>query len=232
MSGRDQPGTAGSPLERSLAGLFGTLGNATLDLDPASAPRLAALAGRCVRFEIVPPWPEQPTRPLTVLATATGLEVRADRNPEPHVIVTGTLPAILMSFARPEPSPGLRIDGDEATLAALADLLRDLEPDLSRPLGSVLGETLANDLIGAAEAGIAFLKSAAETVTGEVRAQAGQAYVAASEFTDLMERRDALRLRLDRLAARTTLLETAGIDPSETAGSAQPEAGGTDASSS
>ncbi|MEM8766522.1 MAG: hypothetical protein AAGE43_03700 [Pseudomonadota bacterium] len=207
MSGTDQARTSGSPLESSLARLFGTLGNATLDLDPASKPRLSALAGRSARFEIVPPWPEQPTRPLTVLVTAAGLELSASRDQEPHVIVTGTLPAILLSFARPEDPAGLRIDGDEATLAAIADLLRNLEPDLSRPLGNVLGESFANDLIGAAEAGIAFLKSAAESVAGEVQAQAEQAYVAETEFAGLMERRDALRLRLDRLAARTGLLE-------------------------
>jgi ubiquinone biosynthesis protein UbiJ len=95
----------------------------------------------------------------------------------------------------------------------VAGLFRDLEPDIAEPLSSLVGRALADDLIGAAEAGIAFLKSAAESMTAGLQQQARQTWVNDEAFSRLMDRTDDLQLRIDRLEARVRLAEAARANP-------------------
>lgn len=197
-----------SPLETLLARVLGELGSQTLKLDPASHPRLAELAGTTVRFDIQPPsLPGTQTEPrsITLLVRADALDLQAGAAAEAHTIVTGTLPDIARSFISPA-SPGhVRIDGDEAALESVAGLFRSLEPDLAAPLAGLIGREMADGLVGLAEAGIAFLKSAAESASAGLRQEATSAWVVDQDFQQLMDRLDGLRLRVDRLDARVRL---------------------------
>lgn len=205
-----------SPLETLLARVLGEIGSQTLKLDPASHPRLAELAGTTIRFDIVPPslpgtnvTPEP--RSVTLLVHADALDLQAGNAGDAHAIVRGTLPDIVSSFFNPDRASSVRIQGDEAALQALAGLFRGLEPDLAGPLAGLLGREMADGLVGLAEAGIAFLKSAAESAGSGARREASKAWVDDPSFADLMDRLDALRLRVDRLDARVELAtDTAG----------------------
>jgi len=196
----------GTPPEQLLARVLSDLGNAALGLDPLSRARLGALAGRCVRIDVVPPGVGEP-RPLTVFITDSGLTCRAGRDPAPHVILTGTLPDIARRLSGTGGS--VRIEGDEAVLTALADLFTGLQPDLATPLANLIGRELADNLVGLAEAGFALLRSAAESVTTTARRDAAGAFVNQDGFEHLLIRMEALRLRVDRLDARTRRLEAA-----------------------
>lgn len=208
-----------SPLESALARLLGGIGNQTLKLDPASHPRLIDLAGTCVRFDVIPPsltTAEAPEpRSITLRVRPDGLDLNAGNLDQPHVVVTGTLPEIARSFfsaeisqkVGPDRSSRLRIDGDEAVLQNVADLFKALQPDLAEPFSGLVGREVADGLVGLAEAGMAFLKSAAESVTAGARADATATWVDDAAFQNLMDRLDDLRLRADRLDARIQIFE-------------------------
>jgi ubiquinone biosynthesis protein UbiJ len=139
------------------------------------------------------------------------LDLRPGGDGEAHAVVRGTLPDIARSLLGSEPddgaTTGLRIEGDEAALQAVAALFRDLEPDLAEPLSALLGRDMADSVVGAAEAGFAFLKSAAESVTAGLRQEARSNWVDDDAFRQLLERTEDLNLRVDRLAARVRLAE-------------------------
>lgn len=207
--------TRATPLEQLLAGMLGELGNFTLGLDPLSRTRLGALAGRSARFEITPPG-GSPPRPLTLHVREDALVFHADADGEPHVIVSGTLPDIVRTLLDQPGGQSVRIEGDESLLAGLAALFGDLRPDPAAPLGNLIGRDLADAAVGLAEAGIAFLRSAAESVSSSARQEASAHFVGQTDFESLQTRIEALRLRTDRLDARTARAESArppAVDP-------------------
>ncbi len=202
-----------TPLEEGLARLLGELTSQTLKLDPASHPRLEALAGTRIRFDLLPPAlpgvPSPGPRPMLLTVHPDGLDLRPDDGQQAHAVVRGTLPEIAAGvFGGPAGSgKGLRIEGDEAALQSVSALFRDLEPDLAGPLSGLLGREAADNLLGAAEAGLAFLRSAAESVGAGLRQEARSAWVSEDSFNALLERSEDLSLRVDRLAARVRLAE-------------------------
>ena len=94
-----------------------------------------------------------------------------------------TLPAIArMLFAtsgpnKPASNAEVRIEGDEAVLQSIAALFRDLQPDPAEPLARTIGRDAADNLVGAAEAGFAFLRSAAESLAAGARKEAQDAWL-------------------------------------------------------
>jgi ubiquinone biosynthesis protein UbiJ len=203
--------TAGNPIEELLASLATTVSNATLGLDPSSAARLAALEGKCLRLEI-----EGPGRAgaltNTLLVRGGTLEWCSDHDAHrPNVIVTGPLPdiAALLLDGASRTDGRVTIDGDETLLADFGGLLKHFEPDLAAPVGQVLGRELADNLVGLAEAGIAFVRSAGETLEASIRDSARAAYLGDDDFALLLEQMDELRLRTDRLRERVHRLESA-----------------------
>ncbi|MGD8417676.1 MAG: hypothetical protein PVH91_11500 [Pseudomonadales bacterium] len=213
--------TRATPLEQLLAGMLGEIGNFTLGLDPLSRARLSTLAGRSARFEITPPG-GGPPRPLTLHVREDALVFRADADGESHVIVSGTLPDIVRALLDQPGGQSVRIDGDESVLAKLAALFGDLRPDPAAPLGNLIGRDLADGLVGLAEAGVAFLRSAAETVSSSARQEATAHFVGQKDFESILTRIEALRLRIDRLDARTARAESAR-PPAVDSGTVDPE---------
>lgn len=209
-----------APLESLLARLAGEVSSQTLKLDPASYPRLEAIAGTRIRFDVLPPsvpgLNSANAAPRSALLTIhpDALQLEAGGAAEAHAIVTGTLPGIARSFFGPAPaadkaadSSGVRIEGDEAALASVAGLFRDLEPDLAEPLAGIIGRGAADNLIGVAEAGFAFLRSAAESLASGARKEAENVWVTDQAQSSFLDRMDDLKLRLDRLDARIRLAE-------------------------
>jgi len=204
-----------TPLEALLASLIGEVTSRTLQLDPTSYPRLEAIAGTRIRFEVIPPAlpgvPEGDARTLLLTVHPDALDLRAGADGEAHAVVRGTLPDIARSLLGQDPdadtTAGVRVEGDGAALQAVAALFRDLEPDLAEPLSALLGRDMADNVIGAAEAGLAFLKSAAESMTAGLRQEARSNWVDDDAFRQLMDRTEDLGLRVDRLAARVRLAE-------------------------
>ena len=203
-----------SPLESLLARLAGEISSQTLRLDPTSYPRLEALAGRRIRFEIAPPaLPGVPAgEPRTVLLTVQpdALTLEPGSQDDAHAVVSGTLPDIARTFfasAGTDKPTNVRIEGDEASLQAVVALFKDLEPDLAEPLARAIGREAADSLIGAAEAGLALLRSAAESLAAGARKEARDAWLTDQEADSLLDRTNELRLRIDRLEARVRLAE-------------------------
>jgi len=203
-----------TPPEQLLARILGDVGNSALRLDPLSRARLAPLSGRCVRIDVIPPG-GGPARSLTVTVDDAGIRCRAGSDGTPHVILTGTLNDIVRRLTGAEGGRTIRIEGDESVLAGLAELFTHLQPDLAAPLAAVIGRTLADDLMGLAEAGLAFFRSAAEGVTTAARRDAADAFVDQTGFEQLITRLEDLRLRVDRLDARTRQLEARNIHAGE-----------------
>ena len=127
--------------------------------------------------------------------------------PRPNVIVTGRLPDIAALLRNPDHADGVVIDGDEQVLAGFAAVLTHFHPDLAGPVGNVIGPEAADGLIGLAEAGIAFMKSAADTLEHMARDGARSGFVAETDFDRLLDSMEGLTLRIDRLNARLALLE-------------------------
>jgi len=196
------------PIEAMFTRILGSAGNLALRLDPLSAARLEALDGRTLRFEIATPGRTEP-RILTLSVNDGQIQWLARSTDQPNVIVSGSLPAIAGLLANPEATTDVFIDGDESILTEFGDLLKRFEPDLAGPVSELVGTELADDLIGMAEAGIAFLRSASESVTRAAAESARDSYLGGEELDAMLNELDALRLRTDRLAARVGLLESA-----------------------
>jgi len=206
-----------SPLENLLARLAGEISSQTLKLDPTSHPRLQALAGTRIRFDVTPPElpgvPAAANEPRTVLLTVheDALTLDAGGDKEAHAVVNGTLPDIARVFFGPaaedNKSANVRIEGDEAALQAVAALFKDLQPDLAEPLAQVIGRDAADSLIGAAEAGVALLRSAVESLATGARKEVRNTWLTDQAQESLLDRMDDLRLRIDRLDARIRLAE-------------------------
>ena len=218
---------APSPLESLLARLAGEISSQTLKLDPTSQPRLESLAGTRIRFDVIPPAlpgaPSGANEPRTVLLVVQQdeLTLEAGSGEEAHAVVTGTLPDIARNFfgapAGSNRPSNVRIEGDEAALQAVLALFRDLQPDLAEPLARAIGREAADSLIGAAEAGLAFLRSAADGLAKGARKEVRNTWLTDQAQDSLMDRMDELRLRIDRLDARVRLAEERA-SPSESAG--------------
>lgn len=197
---------APSPLEDLFTGFLTSVGHATLKLDPASDVRLATLEGKSLRLNVTGPGGSGPPT-LTLRVSDGELEWLTGATVRPNVILTGTLPDIVALLIGPDSGPGVTIEGDEAVLSEFGTLLTEFEPDLAGPIGDVLGQRAADDLIGLAEAGIALLKSAAETIGGSARESARAGWVADEDFDRALDQMQGLQLRVDRLAARVAVAE-------------------------
>jgi ubiquinone biosynthesis protein UbiJ len=238
-AGADDRAETDSASDRDRAGLRGfaalladglaEFANATLDLDPAGAARLAALDG--IRVLIRTPAPtlapatsgERAGSPAELIFS---LKVSGDRlrffyGPidAPDVIVTGS-PTVLIGWALSRGrnrAPGLRIDGDSQRLDALAEIVRNFTPDLARPLGRLLGPDSASQLLGAAELAFAGLRSVIEGAGAGLKQGSAQWFATREGLQAFLDELDSLRIEVDRLAARVAAAEDRAT-PAPTAG--------------
>lgn len=204
------PPAAARPLEHALQLLLDRL----LALDPQSAMRLRALAGRRVSLHLA-----QPALVIQAQVDAGGrlqLRLRSSADPRAEVddlAVRTSAGALLKLLATGVAGVGqLRVDGDAEVARALEALARQYDPDvdaaLSRVFGDVLGFQLARagrGLLGWARRGAMRL---AEQGVDYLRDDSRD-LVAAAELDEFLDEVDALRAAVDRAERRLGQLEQA-----------------------
>jgi ubiquinone biosynthesis protein UbiJ len=205
-----------SGIETAVAEIISTLSNAGLKLDPLSEARLREIEGRSVRLEIEPPAAGSPLV-ITMIVRKACLNFDTEAVDPANAIVRGSLPELLAWFAGGTPASGnLSFEGDEILLAQLSQVFENYEPDLTEPLRRVLGEEAARNLVGAAEAAFAALRSTFQAFGHAAEDASHEYYLDNARLENTVAEAEKLQLRIDRLAARLAVLESAAADQSAT----------------
>ncbi len=193
--------------ESALVELVNRATNATLELDPKAASRLAAAEGHRARLIAALPGGREQSFTLSVVGGRMAFTPHAEA--EPNVVVRGSVPALLSMLAGGRSAGPVTIEGDVSVLEELAAIFKGFAPDLAEPLSKLVGETSADGILNAAEAGLALLKSAAEATGESLRRGVGERFATRTRVNVLLDRLEDARERSDRLAARIGNLESA-----------------------
>ena len=188
----------------ALADIATSISRQALQADPQLLARLAGLQGNTVELQCTLP-------PATwhLIIEPEGMSARSGPAQAPHAVVRGTLMS-LIGWLLPGGNTGsLEISGDNTLLLELADMLKGFRPDLALPLHKLLGEELADTLVGSAEAGLDALQSLLSGAGRSMQTQAGKQFVQQPQLDAFLDGVDALRLRVDRLDARLREAEQA-----------------------
>lgn len=191
---------------RTLADLANAVGERALASDPALLGRLQAIAGKCIEIQCTAP-PMQ----WNLVVAEKGLQVAAGASDAPDAVIKGNA-LQLTGWLLPGTPMHVEVDGDVLLLTELRDMLSTFSPDLSEPLSRMVGEDSAATLLGTAELGLKSLQSALSGLRDNLSSSAWDMFVQQREFDSLLGGIDALRLRVDRLAARVNHIE-AGSEP-------------------
>jgi ubiquinone biosynthesis protein UbiJ len=194
-------------LEAALVELVNRAANATLELDPKAASRLAASEGH--RARLIAELPGGVEKSFTLAVVGGRMVFTPHAEAEPNVMVRGSVPALLSMLAGGRSAGPVTIEGDVGVLEELAAVFKGFAPDLAEPLSKLVGETSADGILNAAEAGLALLRSAAEATAASLRRGVGERFATRSRVNVLLDRLDDARERSDRLAARINGLEGA-----------------------
>lgn len=201
-------------LDSVLADVLADLATRSLDLDPASRARLAALEGRQVQVTTELP---MALGERHFALTISGGRLRFYPHPleRPNVVVRGTPPDLVAWLVAEESAARTRltIDGDAAVLSELTGVIKAFRPALGGPLSGILGAEFAQAALGAAELALAAATSALEGAGRTVRDEAARAFVDRRQAERFLDEMDDLRLRVDRLAARVLAREQPGTAP-------------------
>ena len=203
---------AGRALEAAL--------NRLLALDPETQSTLRTLEGRRVQLTL-----DAPLLALQLTARDGRFEVgppSRDPGDEPDLAVRSTLGGLLaqLPFLKSPTAPigKLRIAGDAELARQLQRLAEQFDPDWTQPFaevfGDVLGVQIANLLRGALRFGRdsagKFARNSAEYLTEESRDVIGR-----DELDAFHDDVDALRDRVERVAAKVAALDRATSDPAQ-----------------
>ena len=192
---------AGRALEQAL--------NRIVALDPDTAGALERLGGRRIGLAL-----EAPPVALDITVDAGRLKVGPPTQ-EPDLGIRATISGVLsqLPFLRQDGAPPVgkvRINGDAELARTLQHLAQRFDPDWEKPFadvfGPVIGPQIARGLREALKAGAGFAKGfsrdTVDYLTEESRDLVGKAELSA--FHDDV---DALRDRVERLAARLARLD-------------------------
>lgn len=193
---------------RQLGDMLAQLGNQisqhALATDPILAARLARFAGRCIEF--------QSTAPLIAwhfVLTDEGIKTFSGSADAPHAVVSGSAAELLQALLPGGKLGPLSVEGDSALVFELMSLLRNFTPDISTPLGRIIGDVNAATLVSGAQLGIRGLQAMVAGLTQTAQQQATSQYVKTDQLGVLLTGIDELRLRVDRLAANIHRVEQA-----------------------
>jgi len=193
-----------APVEFALV-----LVNGALELDAVARARLEKLDGRSIEFRTA-----SGADVLRLRITGARLDVDASPADAPTVLVRGAPGNVVEAFLRGRfRDANCTIEGDETTLSELADVLRSVRPDFEAPLGRLIGETAAQNVVGLFELGAETLARFAREVGDQggfaLRSAAARKFLDRADFDAFLARRHALALAADRIAARIDALERA-----------------------
>jgi ubiquinone biosynthesis protein UbiJ len=192
-----------NPLDILLAEIASTAANAGARFDPDLADRLQAMNGRVMLIETT-----SPVNAWTVTVFDGQLQVETGETIQPNVIVRGSM-ADLISSLGGTLHAGVAIEGDEATLSEFQAAFAAFRPDVTKPIRNLFGDRTAEDLLGAAEVALNGLRSLVKGASETVRSEAATQFVTENDLDTWLDVLDDLKLRLDRLDARTSILDAA-----------------------
>ncbi len=197
-----------TPFTNALTRWVETLANESAHLDPLTQKRLAALSGHSIAIELDPLGES-----TTLLFDGDSIRLTAGSGHAPSVIVRGTPAALAAAFLGTNGGSRIAIDGDEVVLGQFRSIVRDYRPDVFAPLEELVGKQTAQAITSLFEVGLATLSAIGRSLSDEgsrfVRDGVRQRYLTAPEFETFVDSMQSLRLRLDRLAVRTDIIETA-----------------------
>ena len=195
-----------SPFATLLSRWVETLANESANLDSLTRTRLRALAGRSIAVVIDPPG-----ETTTLQFGDDSIRVNPGPTDTPSVIVRGAPIALAAAFLGNGGRGGLSIDGDEVVLSQFRSIVRDFRPDVLSPLENLVGRDAAQSLANVFELGFSALAAMGRSLGDEgtrlAKEGARQRYLTASEFEAFIVSMQDLRVRVDRLAARTEIVE-------------------------
>lgn len=195
-----------SPFATLLTRWVETLANESASLDSLTRTRLRALSGRSIAIEIDPPGE------TTTLHFGDG-SIRLSRGPAeaPTVLVRGTPIALAAAFLGGAGRGGLTIDGDDVVLSQFRSIVRDFRPEMFAPLENLVGKEAARSITNVLEIGFSALAAIGRSLGDEggrlAREGARHRYLTDPEFESFLASIQALRVRVDRLTARTEIVE-------------------------
>jgi ubiquinone biosynthesis protein UbiJ len=187
--------------------------NRNLPRSPRALELCEALKGRAVAVD---------ARPLgwTLVIEALGTSVRLSKTAgdrEPDAGISGSLMSLAL-LAGPEPEEvirrgDVRIAGDAEIAQKFRELAMLLKPDVEEELSRLIGDTPAHQALRFAKMAAGFGRRTAETTVrnvAEYLAHERGDLVPRAEAEDFYRNVEKLRTDLDRLDARTKILEAAG----------------------
>lgn len=186
--------------------------NRNLPRSPRALELCEALKGRTVRIDAQPlGW----TLVIEALGTSVRLTKAADGR-EPDARIAGSLMSLAL-LAGPEPEEVIRrgdvsIRGDAEVAQKFRELAMLLKPDVEEELSRLIGDTPAHQALRLVKAMTGFGRRFAETGVrnaAEYLAHERRDLVPRAEAEDHYRNVERLRADLDRLDARTRLLEEA-----------------------
>lgn len=202
-----------SPYATVLTRWVETLANESANLDSLTRTRLRALSGRSIAIVIDPPG-----ETITLQFGDESIQLNTEPTDAPSVIVRGAPIALASAFMSSGGRGGLSIDGDEVVLSQFRSIVHDFRPDVLSPLENLVGKDAAQSIANVFELGFSALAAIGRSLGDEgtrlAKEGARQRYLTASEFDGFIASILALRVRVDRLTARTDIVErTTGAKP-------------------
>jgi ubiquinone biosynthesis protein UbiJ len=185
------------------------LANGAADLDPLTRTRLDNLSGRSIAIDMKPLG-----EAVTLSFDNRAIRFEPGIGAAPSVIVRGSPAALTAAFfSSAAPRGGMTIEGDELILTELRSIVRSFHPESVPPLDELVGPQAAETITSLLELSFAAASALVRNVGEEggrlIRAGARQRYLGADDFETLLSSIQALRLRVDRLNARTDIIERA-----------------------
>jgi ubiquinone biosynthesis protein UbiJ len=201
MSEQRQP----NPLLVRLGRLLEAALNRALNLDAESHAQVAALEGRRVGIELR-------TTPLALAITVRDGRLCVG----PHWQAPGDLnlraaPGSLLTYAlrrdddAPLPAGRVEISGDAELARRLEKVLRGFRPDLEEAFAGAFGDVIGVPLARALHGALAWSRESAESLvrdSADFLREETRDLVAPAEMDQFLDDVDALRERVERLAAR------------------------------
>jgi ubiquinone biosynthesis protein UbiJ len=197
-----------SPFFSVLTKWAEALANGAADLDPLTRARLDKLSGHSVAIDMKPLG-----EAVTLSFGNRTIRFEPGVAAAPSVIVRGSPAALTAAFFGSAVPRGMSIEGDELILTELRSIARNFHPEAVPPLDDIVGPQAAETITSLLELGFAAASALVRNVGEEggrlIRAGARQRYLGADDFETLLSSIQALRLRVDRLNARTDIVERA-----------------------
>lgn len=197
-------------LQTALLAALETALNQAIALDPAAGNALGRLSGKMLRIQCT-----RPALAANVMVTDRGLQLGASDEIPADATVSGPPLALLKRLLTRDTDnlreDGIVIGGDTALVNALQEIFTDLDVDWEYRLSKVIGDIPTQLLSDGITSTSAFLKRTGENVVQDVDDylhEEKKLFPDAVQLQGFYRRIDALRLRVDRLQARTAALQS------------------------